>query len=161
MQFLPRLVFAVAAATFAASMGVAAPPHRVADGTPLAHTLALGAYRYAFLVDPGTVDASLPPQMAALHRMLALAGIPMPEMAGMPNGGRTTDLPTFHAAGGIHPCHDLVITLALLALLPPRLPRPTRLLLARLDPFAVRPAQWWPTLPLSPPRRDTALMSAA
>ena len=51
MRILGVAVFAVAAAsTFLASTGVAAPPHRVAPGTPVDHTLVLGAYRFASLI---------------------------------------------------------------------------------------------------------------
>lgn len=147
-----RFVFATAAAaTLAASMGMAAPPHRVPPGTPLIHTLVLGAYRYAFLVDP-QVDTTLLADMVALHRTLALVGIPMPEMPGMGASANSDELPTFQTSSGVHPVHDLAVTLALLAFLVPRLSRPTRMALARLDQLGVARPQWRPALPLSPPR---------
>jgi hypothetical protein len=43
LRILARVVFAVAAVSaLCASMGLAAPPHRVAPGTPLYHDLVLG-----------------------------------------------------------------------------------------------------------------------
>jgi len=84
MRVIGTLVFAVAAiCAVLLSTGVSAPPHRVAPGTPLNHTLVLGAYRFAFLIDPVTETHQMSPEMAALHKALALAGIPMTDMPGM------------------------------------------------------------------------------
>lgn len=150
-RLLRVLLFALAVgATFAASTGVAPPPHRVPEGTPVNHTLVLGAYRFVFLIEPATVDGVLAPEMAALHKAFALAGLPMTEMPGMAPSS-TSDLPLF-ATGGLHPTHDLAITLALLMALAPRLPRPTRRVIAVLALTDVPAQQWRPALPLGPPR---------
>jgi hypothetical protein len=154
MRIIGVAIFALAAmSTFLASTGVAAPPHRVAPGTPLSHTLVLGAYRFAFLIEP-LEDASaslMSPAMAALHKALALAGIPMTDMPGM---GHSTDPnrgPIF-ATSGLHPTQDLAIAFALLVTLWPRLPRPTRRVIAELAPARIALAQWSSPLIIGPPR---------
>jgi hypothetical protein len=152
MRILAVAVFAVAAvSTFVVSAGVAAPPHRVAPGTPLDHTLVLGAYRFAFLIDPLDVTTEMSPEMAALHRALALAGVPMGDMPGMRHGD-TDDLGPIFATSGLHPTQDLAIAFALLVTLWPRLPRPTRRLLTVLVSAGIAAPQWRTPLIIGPPR---------
>jgi hypothetical protein len=151
MRTIGVAIFAVAAiSTFLASTGVAAPPHRVAPGTPLNHTLVLGAYRFSFLIEPldDPSVAPMSPAMAALHRALSLAGLPMTAME------HATDVepgPIF-ATSGLHPTQDLAVAFALLAIAWPRLPRPTRRVVADLAPARVACAQWRTPLILGPPR---------
>ena len=125
-------VFAVAAVSaLLLSTGVAAPPHRVAPGTPLNHTLVLGAYRFAFLIEPVTETHQMSPEMAALHKVLALAGIPMTDMPGM-SPATSSSLGPIFATSGLHPAQDLAVALALLVIAWPRLPRPTLRAVAQL-----------------------------
>jgi hypothetical protein len=152
MRILAIAVFSVAAiGTFLASTGVAAPPHRVAPGTPLDHTLVLGAYRFAFLIEPLDVTGEMSPEMAILHKALALAGIPMTDMPGMRHGDSAEQGPIF-ATSGLHPTQDLAIAFALLVIAWPRLPRPTRRIVAELTPAGIAGAQWRTPLILGPPR---------
>jgi hypothetical protein len=153
MRILGILVFGTAAiSAFLLATGVSAPPHRVAPGTPLNHTLALGAYRFAFLVDPmpdGTTAMS--PEMAALHKALALAGIPMTDMPGM-DTSEDADLGPVFATSGLHPAQDLAIAIALLVIAWPRLPRPTLHVVGELAPTGIAGTQWHSPLILEPPR---------
>ena len=152
MRFIAVAVFAFAAiSAFLVSTGVAAPPHRVAPGTPLDHTLVLGAYRFAFLIEPLEVTAEMSPEMAALHKALALAGIPMSDMPGMTRTS-STDLGPIFATSGLHPAQELAVAFALLVIAWPRLPRPTRRLIAELSPAGLAAAQWRSPLLLGPPR---------
>ena len=154
MRIIGTAIFAVAAiSALLASTGVAAPPHRVAPGTPLSHTLVLGAYRFAFLVEPqGDMNvAAMSPAMAALHKALALAGIPMTDMPGMEHAVDSDSGPIF-ATSGLHPTQDLAVAFALLITLWPRLPRPARRVVAELAPARVACAQWRSPLILGPPR---------
>ncbi len=153
MRIIGIAIFAVAAVSaFLASTGVATPPHRVAAGTPLNHTLVLGAYRFAFLLEPhGDMNvAAMSPAMAALHKALALAGIPMTDMPGM--GHAPSESGPIFATSGLHPAQDLAVAFALLVTLWPRLPRPTRHVVAELAPARVACAQWRSSLILAPPR---------
>lgn len=148
---LARLLFAVVAASVVLStMGLAAPPHRVAPGTPKNHSLVLGAYRFAFLLDQAEESAPLSPAMAALHKALALAGVPITNMPGM-DEEEATNVPTI-ATAGLSALQDLAITLALLAALAPRLARPTRRIIAGFSVGCAPEAQWRPPSPLAPPR---------
>lgn len=152
MRLLSIVVFALAAiSAFLASTGVAAPPHRVAPGTPLSHTLVLGAYRFGFLIEPLEVTVAMSPEMAALHKALALAGIPMTDMPGMAPADDADLVPIF-ATSGLHPTQDLAVAFALLVIAWPRLPRPTRRVIAELAPARVARAQWRSPLILGPPR---------
>lgn len=152
MRFIGVGVFAVAAiSAVLLSTGVAAPPHRVAPGTPLNHTLVLGAYRFAFLIEPQVETALMSPEMAALHKVLALAGIPMTDMPGMMPAD-TADLGPVFATSGLHPAQDLAVALALLVVAWPRLPRPTLRPVAELALALVTHAQYQPALLLGPPR---------
>ena len=153
MRILAIAVYATAAiCAFLLATGVSAPPHRVAPGTPLSHTLSLDAYRFSFLVDPTPDEAaSMSPQMAALHKALALAGIPMTHMPGMETAAES-DLGPVFATAGLHPAQDLAIAIALLVIAWPRLPRPTILHLGELAPARVAGAQWRSPLILGPPR---------
>ncbi|HJW49475.1 MAG TPA: hypothetical protein VJ726_08670 [Candidatus Limnocylindria bacterium] len=152
MRLLKIVVFALAAVcAFLASTGVAAPPHRVAPGTPLSHTLVLGAYRFAFLIEPLEMPTGMSPEMAALHKAFALAGIPMTNMPGMTHSD-AMDLGPIFATSGLHPTQDLAVAFALLVALWPRLPRPTRRLVAELAPARIALAQWRSPLILGPPR---------
>lgn len=145
-------IFAVAAlSTFLLSVGVAAPPHRVAPGTPLAHTLVLGAYRFAFLIDPAAETSGLTPQMAALHAALAVAGMPMTDMPGMAPASDAQLGPIF-ATSGLHPGQDLALAIALLVTPWPRLPRPTLRPLACLELLRCNPPRWYPPAATGPPR---------
>ena len=152
MRLLSIVVFALAAmCAFLAGTGVAAPPHRVAPGTPLSHTLVLGAYRFAFLIEPLEVTFQMSPEMAALHKALALAGIPMTSMPGM-GPADVADLGPIFATSALHPTQDLAVAFALLVIAWPRLPRPTRRLVAELAPARIALAQWRSPLILGPPR---------
>jgi hypothetical protein len=152
MRILGIAVFALAAvSTLFLSAGVAAPPHRVAPGTPLNHTLILGAYRFAFLIEPVADPVGMSPQMAALHKALALAGIPMTDMPGMSHASGTSLGPIF-AASGLHPAQDLAVALALLVIAWPRLPRPTRFVVGEVVAPALRATQWRTPIQLAPPR---------
>src|SRR3990170_6392732 len=152
MRIIGVAVFAVATiSVFLASTGVAAPPHRVAPGTPLNHTLVLGAYRFAFLIEPLEVTVDMSPEMAALHKALALAGIPMTDMPGMGHAS-DADLGPIFATSGLHPTQDLAVAFALLVIAWPRLPRPTRRVVAELAPARIACAQWRSALILGPPR---------
>jgi len=152
MRVIGVAAFAIAAvSTLLLSTGVAAPPHRVAPGTPLNHTLVLGAYRFAFLIEPLSVTPEMSPQMAALHKVLALAGVPMPDMPGMHPSGAAELGPVF-ATSGLHPAQELALVLALLTLAWPRLPRPTLRPLGELA-FARSDASQWRTLALTGPPR--------
>ena len=152
MRIISIVVFTSAAlSAFLAGMGVAAPPHRVAPGTPLNHTLVFGAYRFAFLIEPLAVTHEMSPEMAALHKVLALAGIPMTDMPGMGPADAAAQGPII-ATSGLHPMQDLAVTFALLVTAWPRLPRPTRRLVADSVPQRVALAQWRSPLILGPPR---------
>ena|SRR5688572_24408106 len=154
MRIVGIAIFAIAAiSAFLASTGVAAPPHRVAPGTPLNHTLVLGAYRFAFLVESqdDMNVAAMSPAMAALHKALALAGIPMTDMPGMEHAAASDPGPIF-ATSGLHPTQDLAVAFALLVIAWPRLPRPTRRLVADLTLARIALAQWRSPLLLGPPR---------
>jgi len=152
MRVIGIAVFALAAiSAFLVSTGVAAPPHRVAPGTPVNHTLVLGAYRFAFLIEPPQVNVQLSPEMAALHKAFALAGIPMTDMPDMTTAEVAAVGPIF-ATSGLHPAQDFAFALALLVIAWPRLPRPTRCLIAELAPARVALAQWRSPLILGPPR---------
>ena len=157
---LARLVFAIAAAsTLLASIGVAAPPHRVEPGTPLNHNLVLGAYGYGFLTEVADDTSALSPGMAALHKALALAGIPMTDMPGMDKERSAVEEGPLFATSGLHPLQDLAITFALLVMFAPRLARPTRRQLTVLPLPHLAALQWRLALPLEPPRllvRSTA-----
>jgi hypothetical protein len=154
MRIFGIAVFAIAAiSAFLVSTGVAAPPHRVAPGTPLNHTLVLGAYRFAFLIEPqGDRNmAEMSPAMAALHKALALAGIPMTDMPGMGHAN-VAELGPIFATSGLHPTQDLAVAFALLVIAWPRLPRPTRRAIAEFTPARIALAQWRSPLILGPPR---------
>lgn len=151
-MFFARVLFALlAAAALAASMGVAAPPHQVPAGTPLFHNLVLGAYRFAFLIEPARPTDALTPEMAALHRTLALAGIPVTAMPGMESAPARDDGPIL-ATSGLNPAQDLAIEFALLVVLVPRLTRPSRRVIAALAMPSIRAPQWRQLLTLAPPR---------
>jgi hypothetical protein len=152
MRFIGVAVFGLAAiSAFLVSTGVAAPPHRVASGTPLNHTLVLGAYRFAFLIEPLEITSEMSPAMAALHKALALAGIPMMDMPGM---ARTNadDLGPVFATSGLHPAQDLAVALALLVIAWPRLPRPTLRRLREAPVARIRVSQWNTPALIGPPR---------
>lgn len=152
MRIITVAVFAVATiSAFLVSTGVAAPPHRVAPGTPLNHTLVLGAYRFAFLIEPPGITVEMSPEMAALHKALALAGIPMTDMPGMRHADGA-DLGPIFATSGLHPTQDLAVAFALLVIAWPRLARPTRRLIAELTAAGIAGAQWRSLLILGPPR---------
>jgi hypothetical protein len=152
MRVIAVAVFATAAvSTLLLSTGVAAPPHRVAPGTPLNHTLVLGAYRFAFAIEPLDTRIEMSPEMAALHKALALAGIPMTDMPGMAPHNLVNLGPVF-ATSGLHPAQDLAVALALLVIAWPRLPRPTLRPVADLVLARVALAQYRTPLLLGPPR---------
>lgn len=151
MRLIGIATFAVAAiCAVLLSTGVSAPPHRVAPGTPLNHTLVLGAYRFAFLIEPVAETHQMSPEMAALHKALALAGIPMTDMPGMtpPNA----DPGPIFATSGLHPGQDFAVALALLVTLWPRLPRPTLRPIADMSLRLVIHSQYQAPLLLGPPR---------
>lgn len=152
MRFIAVAVFTLAAVSaFLVSTGVAAPPHRVAPGTPLNHTLVIGAYRFAFLIAPVEVTFQMSPEMAALHKALALAGIPMTNMPGM-GPADVADLGPVFATSGLHPTQDLAVAFALLVIAWPRLPRPTRFVVGEILAPALRATQWRTPILLAPPR---------
>ena len=150
--FLTRCAYAFLAATaLAASIGVAAPPHRVPAGTPLFHSLVIGAYRFAFLIEPVKTGTAMTPEMAALHRALALAGIPMTDMPGMSETPSKDAGPIF-ATSGLNPAQDLGLEFALLVVFIPRLARPTCRVVAELSAPRVATRQWWLPVSTAPPR---------
>ena len=150
--FLMRCLYALLAATaLAASIGVAAPPHRVPAGTPLFHSLVIGAYRFAFLIEPVKTGTPMTPEMAALHRALALAGIPMTDMPGM-NETSSKDAGPIFATSGLNPAQDVGLEFALLVVFIPRLARPTRRVVAELSAPRVATRQWWLPVSTAPPR---------
>jgi len=153
MRIIGIAIFAVASiCAFLVGTGVAAPPHRVAPGTPLNHTLVLGAYRFAFLIEPHSEPVvAMSPQMAALHKVLALAGVPMTDMPGMaPASG--ADLGPIFATSGLHPAQDLAFALALLVIAWPRLPRPTLRPLSHVAIARINISQWGAPALTGPPR---------
>ena len=122
-------------------------------GTPLIHSVQLGSYRYGFLIESVRETAALSPDMTALHRTLALLGMPMVDMAGMAVGTRA-DLskgPVL-AASGLSPQQDLAIAFALLLVLVPRLPRPSLPSTRAIVIASEARSQWTGPLLLSPPR---------
>lgn len=142
--------FAAACATFAAA-GVVVPAHYMPLGTPRDHGMPLGAYRFGFLVEAADDHREMAPAMAALHRALAHAGV----IAAMEMPGREMSEPAtgpFFRTSALDPVEDLGLALALLTVLTPRLPRPTRRLLAQLTPPIIGLAQWCPVSPAVPPR---------
>lgn len=148
---LSVVVFAVAAAAAVlASAGVSVPAHRMPPGTSPGHAMPLTAYRLAFLVEWREDALPLTPAMAALHGALARAGIAvameMPRAATQDGAG-----PVFRASWP-GPVQDLGLAVALLVSVVPRLPRPTRRLLAPIATPAIGQAQWSPTLRPAPPR---------
>lgn len=149
---LATAIFALAAGSAVlASAGVAVPAHRMPAGTAADHSMPLAAYRLSFLIEPAMpTGPQLTPAMAALHRAFAQAGVPiameMPQVAAELATG-----PLFRTSL-LDPPQDLGLALALLVTLVPRLPRPTRRLLAVLAPPAIAIAQWWSAVPLAPPR---------
>lgn len=149
---LARLVFAlVAGSALLASTGLAVPPHRVEPGTPLYHNMVLGAYRFAFLIDSASEPAGpLTPEMAALHKALALAGMPITNMPGM--GDQRGDQGPIIATAGLDPMQELAIAFALLIVIAPRLARPTRRPIADMPLRQIAPAQWLAPTVLQPPR---------
>lgn len=152
MRVIGTLVFAIAAiCAVLLSTGVSAPPHRVAPGTPLNHTLVLGAYRFALLIEPVVQTVEMSPEMAALHKVLALAGIPMTDMPGMAPAN-TADLGPIFATSGLHPAQDLAVAFALLVFAWPRLPRPTLRPLGEMAIARVDAAQRRPLALTGPPR---------
>lgn len=152
MRFLAVAVFGLAATcALFLSAGVAAPPHRVAPGTPLNHTLVLGAYRFAFLIEPLEVTTEMSPEMAALHKALALAGIPMVDMPGM-TPANADDLGPIFTTSGLHPAQDLAVAIALLVIAWPRLPKPALRRLADVAVPRINGAQWSTPALIGPPR---------
>ena len=146
---LSIVVFAVAAGAAAlASSGVAVPAHRMPAGTPPGHSMPLAAYRLGFLIEPAGGTEPLTPAMAALHRALAQAGGSVAMEMPSPNA----DTGPFFQTSALAPIHDLAVALALLVVLVPRLPQPTRRLIAVLPSPAIVPTQWGPAVPLAPPR---------
>jgi len=152
MRIIEIAIFGVASlSAFLVGIGVAAPPHRVAPGTPLNHTLVLGAYRFAFLIEPYSETVEMSPQMAALHKVLALAGVPMTDMPGMAPA-RGADLGPIFATSGLHPAQDLAVALALLVIAWPRLPRPTLRPLSHVAVARMDISQWGAPALTGPPR---------
>jgi hypothetical protein len=157
-KIIACFIFGVAAASaVAVSAGVGVPPHEEATGTPPGHAHVLGAYRFGFLMPSVTEEQpQVSPAMANLHRVLLDAGVPMYVIAQMPAMGATrsvvpTTLPVIKSAS-LSPIQDLAIAFALLAMLAPRLARPTRRVIADL-PLPRLPAELWRFAPvLLPPR---------
>ena len=145
-------IFALAAGSAVlASAGFAVPAHRMPAGTPPDHNMPLAAYRLSFLIEPADgAGAGLTPAMAALHRALAAAGIPV-VMEMPPIAEEVATGPLFRTSL-LDPPQDLGLALALLVTLVPRLPRPTRRLIAVLPPPAREATQWSAAVPLVPPR---------
>jgi hypothetical protein len=137
-------------------MGVAVPAHQETPGTPLVHDHVLTAYRFGFLMPTVAEEQpQLSPAMANLHRVLLEAGVPMSVIGQMPAMGPKSltpvGLPVIKSAG-LSPIQVLAITFALLAILAPRLARPTRQVIAEL-PLARLPAELWRLAPMfTPPR---------
>lgn len=150
-RILSIAVFAVAAGSAAlASAGVAVPAHRMPAGTPLEHAMPISAYRLGFLIEPSVGREPLTPAMAALHRALARSGAPI--MMEMPPAAAGAESGPVFETSALAPVQDLAVALALLVTLVPRLPRPTRRIIAVLPPPARAATQWSPAVPLVPPR---------
>jgi len=135
-------------------MGVAVPPHQEQPGTPLTHDHVLSAYRFGFLLPPVERRPEMSPAMAALHRLLAQAGVPMEAAWQMPAMGRSEPPETLPviAAAGLDPIQGLAIEFALLVVVAPRLGRPTRRVIADLRSPRI-PNELWRLVPaLAPPR---------
>lgn len=144
-------VFALAAGSAAVtSAGLAVPAHRMPVGTPLNHAMPPTAYRLGFLIEP-TGRELLTPAMAALHRALARAGVPLAMTMPVEGASQAEAGPLFQTSALAH-VQDLGLALALLVALVPRLPRPTRRLIAVLPLPAREATQWSPAVPLVPPR---------
>lgn len=163
-RILASAVFAVAAASaLAASMGVVVPPHQEEPGAPPLHDHVLAAYRFAFLLPPAEHRTELSPDMAALHRLLAEAGVRPDAIWQMPAMGRAVEppatLPTIKSASQ-GPIQDLAIEFALLVIVLPRLARPTRRVIAEI-PLPRIPEALWRLAPALAPPRLAVLPSAA
>lgn len=148
LRALAVSIFAVAAAASAlAGTGVSVPPHRMPIGTPAQHTMPLGSYRFALLVEPAVAAAPLSAKMAALHKLLASAGIPIPDDM----HAHAAEGPFFQSAP-LAIVSDLALVLALLAVFVPRLGRPSRRPLGTLAVRLLLPGQLVPAPILGPPR---------
>jgi hypothetical protein len=151
-RLLATAIFALAAGSAAVlSAGVAIPAHRMPVGTPASHAMPPTAYRLGFLIDPTAGPESLTPVMAALHRALAQAGVPV-TMEMPAEGTAQANAEPFFQTSGLALVHDLGLALALLAVLVPALPRPTRRLIAVLPLPAREATQWSVPVPRAPPR---------
>jgi hypothetical protein len=154
-RLLAGTIFAFAAASaFMVSMGVAVPPHQEQPGTPLSHDHVLAAYRFGFLTPSVDRRPVMSPAMAAFHRLLAEAGVPMDATWQMPAMGSVEPPVTLVVikAAGLGPIQDLAIEFALLVVLAPRLARPTRRAVAEMR-FPRIPDELWRLRPaLAPPR---------
>lgn len=146
-------LFALAAGSAAlASAGVTIPAHRMPVGTPLSHAMPPTAYRLGFLIEPNGGREPLTPAMAALHSALAQAGVPL-AMKMPAEGPSQADTGPLFQTSALALVQDSGLALALLVTLVPRLPRPTRRLVAVLPLPAREATQWSPAVPLVPPRR--------
>jgi hypothetical protein len=151
-RLLAIALFALAAGSAAlASAGVAIPAHRMPVGTPLGHAMPPTAYHLGFLIEPIGGREPLTPAMAALHSALAQAGVSV-AMKMPAEGPSQADAGPFFQTSALALVQDLGLALALLVVLVPRLPRPTRRLIAVLAMPALEATQWWPAIPLVPPR---------
>ena len=122
---LCALIFAVAAASSAlAGSGLAVPPHIDPPGTPRVHDHLLAAYRYPLF-------------LLQLRMLSQRASGPRP-------AGWALETPSQLQLDAL--------VLATLALIVPKLPRPTRRAVAVLAAIELRPPQWRLGAPLAPPR---------
>ena len=125
VRWLCALVFAVAAASSAlAASGLAVPPHVDPPGTPRFHDHLLAAYRY--------------PLFLLQLRMLSQRA------SGPRSTGWTLETPSQLQLDAL--------VLAMLAVIVPKLPRPTRRAIAVLAAVGLRAPQWRLGAPLGPPR---------
>lgn len=142
MRGLGAGLYALAAAcTLLTGAGLVVAPHRVPLGTPLVHEHPVSALRFPLLL--------------------------VAEAPGIPEAAALRDAASSHAAhaaptdrtvpASFMPAHELALlaagmVVALLSAVVPRLPRPTRHVVAELPVPGIPATQWRTTLMLPPPR---------
>lgn len=145
MRLLASAVFAVAAAAVAlGGSGLVVAPHRVPPGTPLGHEHPVTALRFPLLLLAGAPGIPPAGELAAHVRARHARHVAWTAA----DGGQLTSLQNAHQlallAGSV--------VLGLLALVVPRLPRPSRRPVADLALPLVSAPQWRSRIALPPPR---------
>lgn len=143
MRLAATVLLGLAAASAAlGGSGLVVVPHAEAPGTDPSHEHALTVYRFPLLLIgaapgmPSTDELAHHVRAAHVHHLQGLLGMP---------GA---------AFGPVHPLAELAgaAVLALLAFAVPRLPRPTRRVVAEMPIPRVVTAQWRSWLATPPPR---------